>query len=208
MAKTTRAEKQLSNKAAEMILVPFKVEVMIEGTADILLHAWNNEAIEEKNGAAKGSEIKKTDNVESYVVRNEQNHICIPGRYPLRAVVEAGRYHQDPRSPRKSAKELLQAGLICEEILSPILVQGKPTKEWDYLDKQRAVVQRSGITRTRPAFVKGWQCKFSLVSLLPEYITPSFLRLLVEGAGKFVGLADYRPTYGRFAIVQWQVITV
>ena|GEM_PF-5024768 len=45
------------------------------------------------------------------------------------------------------------------------------------------------------------------ITLLPEYISPEFLRTLVDGAGKFIGLADFRPTYGRFAIVQWQVLT-
>ena len=112
-----------------MIQMPFSVGVTITGTADILFHRWSNEAIAEKTNAPKNSEIKKTDNIESYIYRNEQNQICIPGCYPVRAIVEAGRFHQDPRSPRKSAKELVQAGIICEEILSPILVNGVPTDE-------------------------------------------------------------------------------
>jgi hypothetical protein len=207
MAKTAKAEAQLSNDAAGMIQAPFSVGLTITGTADFLFHKWSNEAVAEKSAAAKGSEAKKTDNIESYVYRNGENQICLPGRYIVRSVVEAGRFHQDPRSTRKMAKELVQAGVICEEILSPMLVNGNPTEDWDYLDEQRVCIMRSAITRTRPAFNKGWQCKFTLTSLLPEYITPIFLRSLVDGAGKFVGLGDFRPTYGRFVVSEWGVLT-
>jgi hypothetical protein len=41
---------------------------------------------------------------------------------------------------------------------------------------------------------------------LPEYISPEFLRTLVDGAGKFIGIADFRPTYGRFAVSRWEPV--
>ncbi|MDR0615986.1 MAG: hypothetical protein LBG29_04180, partial [Synergistaceae bacterium] len=86
------------------------------------------------------------------------------------------------------------------------LVGGEPSTEWQYLDQQRVTIQRNGITRTRPAFTKGWRCEFTLTSILPEYISPEFLRTLVDGAGKFIGIADFRPTYGRFAVSKWELI--
>lgn len=206
-ARTAKNEAQVSNDAADMILRPFSVNLKICGIADILFHRWSNEAVAEKAAAAKGSQAKKQDDVESYVYRNEENQICIPGRYIVRAIVEAGRFHQDPRSSRKMAKDLVQAGVICEEILSPVLVGGKPVEDWDYLDRQRVVIQRNAVTRTRPAFTKGWECEFALTSLLPEYITPEFLRVLVDGAGKYIGIADFRPSYGRFMVSHWHVFT-
>jgi hypothetical protein len=203
MAATSRNETQLSNDAIDSISTPFSIDLTIEGTADILLHRWSNEAVAEKAAAGKGSKAKKTDDLESYVYRNSGGEICLPGRYIVRAIVEAGRFYHDPRSSRKMAKDLVQAGVICEEMLSPILVGGKPATDWQYLDQQRVTIQRNGITRTRPAFTKGWQCSFTLTSILPEYINPSFLRTLVDGAGKFIGLADFRPTYGRFVVSSW-----
>jgi hypothetical protein len=206
MDMAARNEAQLSNDAADLIAEPFSVGMTIEGTADLLFHRWSNEAVAEKAAAARGSKAKKTDDIESYVYRNDDGHICFPGRYIIRAIVEAGRFYHDPRSPRKMAKELVQAGVICEDMLSPVLVGGKPAGEWQYLDQQRVTVQRSGITRTRPAFTKGWQCRFTLTSILPEYINPGFLRTLADGAGKFIGLGDFRPTYGRFVISEWDLI--
>lgn len=206
-ARTAKNEAQVSNDAAEMILRPFSVNLRICGTNDILFHRWSNEAVAEKAAAMKGSQIKKQDNVESYVYRNEENQICIPGRYIVRAIVEAGRSYHDPRSARKMSKDLVQAGVICEESLSPILVAGEPVEDWEYLDQQRVVIQRNAITRTRPAFTKGWECEFTLTSLLPEYITPEFLRVLVDEAGRIIGIGDFRPSHGRFVVSHWHVFT-
>jgi len=92
-------------------------------------------------------------------------------------------------------------------ILCVSLVAGKPVEDWDYLDQRRVVVQRNAITRTRPAFTKGWECEFTLTSLLPEYITPEFLRVLVDEAGRIIGIGDFRPSHGRFVVSHWHVFT-
>ena len=95
---------------------------------------------------------------------------------------------------------------MADEILSPILVNGEPTKEWEYDDRQCVCIMRSAITRTRPAFKKGWQVDFSLISLVPDLVTPDFLRKLVDNAGLLIGLGDFRPTYGRFRVVHWEIV--
>ena len=206
--KTSKNESQVSNDAEITAGIPYSVVFEILGTADILFHRWSNEAVAEKSAASKGSKAKKTDNTESYVYRNAQDQICIPGRYITRAIVEAGRFHPDPRSPRKMAKDLIQAGVVAEEILSPVLVNGQPVTEWEYEDMQRVTIMRSAITRVRPAFRAGWKCSFTLTVLLPEYISSQFLRTLTDGAGKFIGLADFRPTYGRFVVSRWDVVAL
>ena len=206
MAIKNRNEAQISNGAENLISKPFSVHVKIQGVQDILFHRWNDEAIQEKAAAKRGSEIKKTDDLESYIYRDDNGFISIPGRYPVRAIVEAGRNFTDPRSSRKTAKDLVQAAVMCDELYSPILVNGQPTTDWDYEDRQRVCIMRSAITRTRPAFKKGWQVEFTLVSLVPEHITPDFLRKLVDNAGLLIGLGDFRPTYGRFKVVNWEVL--
>lgn len=178
----------------------------IRGTQPLLFHAWSNESVAEKAAAKKGSETKKTDDIESYVYRDEKECICIPSRYIIRSIVEAGRNFQDPRSTRKSAKELVQAAVMADEILSPVLVNDKPVKEWDYLDKQRVCIMRSAITRTRSAFNKGWEADITLICQVPEHVTPDFLRNLVDNAGLLIGVGDFRPTYGRYQVVSWKQI--
>jgi hypothetical protein len=181
--------------------LPYRISVTIEGVADMLFHAWNVEAVEAKAKAAKGSAEKKTDNLESYVYRNERGELCVPGDYLRGAIVLAAKYQQDPRSPRKSAMDLFKAGVVN---LTPLASLGK--SKWDYEDKHRVIVQRSAVTRTRPAFRKGWKATFEILVMLPEYISPQTLNQTISTAGRLGGLGDFRPTYGRFVVTNFEVL--
>lgn len=203
----------VTNDARDLISIeePYTVEVTVRGTATMLFHRWSVEGIAEKAKAAKGSKAKKTDDVNSYVYRNQAGHICLPGRYLIGSLIDprngAAKYRQDPRSPRKSALDLYRAGVIALTELAPIFASGSdaPAKEWDYLDQQRVMVQRNGITRVRPAFLAGWQATFELSVLTPEYINRDQLLDVLTLAGRLVGVADFRPSYGRFQVVSFSV---
>jgi hypothetical protein len=86
------------------VLRPFIVACTVEGTTDFLSHRYSVDSVASKGKAAKGSAEKKSDDTESYVYRNDDGLICIPGRYPQRAIVEAARFHQDPRSPAQDGE--------------------------------------------------------------------------------------------------------
>lgn len=191
-----------SNDGAETVEFsePYVARVSLEGTASLLFHRWSDDAVAEKAKAAKGSKAKKTDNVESYVYRNEDGELSLPGEYLRQAVILAAKFKQDPRSPRKSAMDLFKAGVVSLTELASL-----GAKDWDYLDRRRVVVQRNAITRTRPAMLPGWKATIELQVLLPEYITPHLLHAVLIDAGRLVGLADFRPTYGRFQVVEFQV---
>jgi hypothetical protein len=201
----------VSNDAEPQIALtqPYVISVTIEGTAAILFHRWSVEAVAEKAAAAKGSAAKKSDDIDSYVWRDEAGLLCLPGEYLRMSAVNAGRYRQDPRSPRKSAMDLCKAGLVVLTELAPITAAGakKPTKDWDYLDQRRVTVQRNGITRMRPAMLTGWRAKIDLMVNLPEYMAPMFIHSLLSDAGRLVGVGDFRPTYGRFAITGFDIGT-
>lgn len=181
--------------------LPYVVDFQIEGVSAILFHAWNNEAVKEKAGAKKGSEAKKTDNVESYVYRNDKGEISLPGVYVHSAMQHAAKFKQDPRSPRKSAFDLFKAAV------SPLTEYASLGKaKWDYLDERRVVVQRNAITRQRPAFNPGWKADMQFVVNLPEYVSPEFFYEVLALAGRATGVADFRPTYGRFNVTRFEVL--
>lgn len=165
----------------------------------MLFHRWNNEAVAEKAAAKKGSAAKKTDNIESYVYRNDAGELCLPGEYLRGAIVGAAKFKQDPRSPRKSAMDLFKAGVIS---LTPLASLG--VSEWDYEDKRRVVIQRSGITRVRPAMRAGWKAQIQLMVNTPEYIDQPFLLDVLGTAGRLIGVGDFRPTYGRFDVTRFE----
>lgn len=186
---------------------PYIAEVRIVGTSRMLFHRWDADAIDEKAKAAKGSAAKKTDNVESYVYREpgkgkKLGPICLPGEYLRQSIITAAKSHQDPRSPRKSAKDLVTAGVVSLTELASLGVT-----EWDFLDRRRVMVQRNGVNRTRPGFETGWTATIQLQVLTPQYIQPDFLLKILNQAGLLVGVADFRPTYGRFQVSSFEVLT-
>jgi hypothetical protein len=69
---------------------------------------------------------KKTDDLESYVYRCDDYTIGVPGEYFRQSIINAAKFRQDPRSPRKSAMDLYKAGIVSLTELSSL---GKST--WD-----------------------------------------------------------------------------
>jgi hypothetical protein len=182
---------------------PYVVSVELEGTSALLFHKWCCESVEAKAKAAKGSAAKKTDDVDSYVWRCHDGTIGLPGEYLRGAIcgpAGAAKYRQDPRSPRKSALDLYKAAVVS---LTDVASLGQ--KNWDYLDQRRVTVQRAGVTRMRPAFLAGWKATLDLQVLLPEYVPPMDLLDVITRAGQLVGVGDFRPTFGRFAVTAFTI---
>lgn len=177
------------------------VEFELTGTSDLLFHRWNCESVDAKSSAAKNSKSKKTDDLESYVWRDEDGNIAIPCEYVRMALVFAAKYKQDPRSPRKSAMDLFKAGIVSLHQYASF-----NKKTWDYEDRRRVTIQRAGINRTRPAMRVGWKAKFAFEILSPEYIDPALFQEVLVNAGRLVGIGDFRPTFGRFSVTNFQVI--
>lgn len=177
---------------------PYLVDVSVEGSAAFIFHRWSVDGVEAKSKAAKGSKAKKEDDLESYVYRDREYFLCIPTEYFRMSVINAAKYKQDPRSPRKSAMDLFKAGLVGMNELCSLGI-----KDWEYVDRRRVMVQRNGITRHRPAVYAGWKANMQFQVLLPEYISPQLLNETIQAAGRLVGVGDFRPTFGRFNIVRF-----
>ncbi|MDE2102407.1 MAG: hypothetical protein KGL39_34490 [Patescibacteria group bacterium] len=188
----------VTNDAAPIIEdgFPYAAKIGVVGTAPYLFHRWSVESVEAKSNAAKGSKSKKEDDIESYVYRDDKGNLAIPGEQFRMAIINAAKFKQDPRSPRKSAMDLFKAGIACLDPLCSL-----NTKNWDILDRRRVMVQRNGITRTRPSMNAGWKCELQIQVLLPEYISLELLNEVIQNAGRLCGVGDFRPTYGRFQVV-------
>ncbi|MCG3204901.1 MAG: hypothetical protein KCHDKBKB_01618 [Elusimicrobia bacterium] len=179
---------------------PYVMEVQIEGTSTLLFHRYDCEAAEAKSRAKKGSQERKTDNLESYVYRVPGlNEIGIPGINFKQCLVHSAKFNQDPRSPRKSAMDIFKAGL---QVMPEVATLG--VEHWDFEDKRGVIIQKARVARIRPAMKPGWAATFFVRVLLPEYITPDLLYEVITRAGMTVGLGDYRPEYGLFLLKRFE----
>lgn len=204
----------ISNAGEQTIIAdaPYRVSVTVTGSSAILFHRWQSDAVDAKAAAAKGSHAKKTDDVESYVWRDADNQICLPGEYLRGSLIDprngAAKYRQDPRSPRKSALDLFRASVISLTDLAPITkADGTVATAWDYLDRRRVTVQRAGVTRERPAFAEGWSATVLFMCQSPTYVSPQVLAETLNQAGRLVGVGDFRPSFGRFVVTQFELLS-
>lgn len=200
----TVREDQVSNGAKDAIEtgMPYRLEVSIVGVANLMFHRYNDEEVAAKSAAAKGSKAKKTDNLESYVYRTPEGLLGIPGYVFTAAVREAGRFRQDPRSPRKSMVDLIKAGVLPLDDVAPLIPE---TTVWDFDDVRRVVVGRAAVSRHRPAMRTGWRCTFNVLIATPEYLQLDTMSELITQAGRLCGLCDFRPSHGRFSITAMAV---
>lgn len=188
-------------ESAFLATAPYRINFTIRGVADLLFHRWSNEDVEAKRTAKRGSAVKRTDNLEAYVWRNDDGMVCLPGSYVHRAMVQAGKFMQDPRSSRaKQACDLFKAAFVPVTVLCPL------GPKWEIEDKRRMVVSNAGITRTSPGFKAGWEATFDFDVILPEYVSQEMFHEALSLAGRVIGLAQYRPTYGRFQVVAFKTV--
>lgn len=183
---------------------PYTVEIELTGTKPIIFHRWSCEEVERKAEAKKGSKEKKTDDPNVSVYRDADGFICLPGRYVTSAICDTAKRFPDKSSPRKSARDMFKAGIDPLTELAPILIGGKKVKDWQFLDKRRMKVQQAAITRVRPAFLEGWKAELQIQVLLPEFIDERLLLEVLEMCGRINGLADSRPTYGKFQVTRFE----
>ena len=63
---------------------------------------------------------------------------------------------------------------------------------------QYVTIQRVKVERVWPKVPDNWEAVFSIV--IDEPVNLEVLKALLDYCGKFVGIGDYRPSYGRFEI--------
>ena len=70
-----------------------------------------------------------------------------------------------------------------------------------YVDMRTVKIGTSKTVRTRPIFME-WASSFT-VFIDEDKMNITELKQIVENAGKYVGIGDYRPRYGRFEVVKF-----
>ena len=117
----------------------------------------------------------------------------VPAPNLLRCLVEGGRFS-------KHGKQI-ERGLLLDEIMVPLGYEGPRDLVNLYTDKQfvhrgSVKISQARVIRTRPQFPRWW---LEVAGAFDDaLLNESHLRTAAEMAGSWVGLGDWRPTYGRF----------
>jgi hypothetical protein len=151
----------------------------------------NNPASMARGGEGLG--MKKIpspqDEAAAKVYRNENGQIFIPAISFRSSLLGActGR-----RIGKVSAASKVSAGVFNAETQCPLYhpKTGKPITEYR-LHSVRCVVQKNGVTRTRPE-IPEWACKVAL-EIDTDFVSPDLVLELLSSAGRICGVGDWRP---------------
>jgi len=180
-----------------------KIEVVIEGTASLLMHSAAS--MEQKQGTKNpaGNYDPKID-AEKVEYRNDKGELYIPARCLKASIINASSWF---KFGKKSAKPII-AGCTRIEPAELILTDTKDNILKDYkIDLRPVVVQRARILRARPR-IDNWQLKFDIIyneKMLGTKV--DIINDILEEAGQRIGLLDNRPQKygenGTFKVVKF-----
>ena len=144
------------------------------------------------------SEPDWTKEAEKSLHKNKDGIIFEPGAHVEGCLVKAATAFQIPGKGKKTYKDLFRAAVFIEEVEIPIEPQ-------DYVvDERPVVVNRARVLRYRPKF-EDWKLNFTL-TCLDENMPADDIKKILEHGGKFIGIGDFRPKFGRFNVNMFELI--
>lgn len=199
-----------------------RYEVFIEGGTPLLMHqdslTWNEKVAtwlkdpENNRASIAGDDRYPAWRWMGYLYR-EGGQIIIPSDNLMTVLREGGA--KCPTGKKGGTyKKQTQSGLVVDQSAWPLLINGKPVNdkfvndlllEPDFsvheelalslgfeLFIKRAKIGRAKHVRVRPRFDK-WSCG-GTITVLDEMITTETLERILEHAGFYSGLCDWRPS--------------
>lgn len=186
--------------------------VGIKGITPILMNRFTEDGEVKVSSGTSTVHIGKTgtprEQAEPKAYKDKDGELYIPGPNIFSCLIGAGKFHKVGKSKVTTLKtSLVPAGISVREIICPV----KNTNGSDWEVDTRSVVNPSTGGRRichRPR-LDDWELEFTL-EIDTEMFSPEFVRILVNDAGRKIGLGDYRPErkgpFGKFSIVKWEEV--
>jgi hypothetical protein len=169
------------------------LDVIIRGTRPLLMHSTAG-MLKPKSNKVKSSEHDPVEEAKDCLYLNESKKICVPSMAILSAMRKAATQLKKAGAGKKTLKDFVFSGLQVE----PDMIE-LPDQKYE-VDIRPVVIQRSRIMRARPIF-KNWGLAFKVVIVDEQTWDAGMVRNVIEEAGKYQGLLDFRPLFGTFEVV-------
>lgn len=170
-----------------------KIKVKVVGKAPLLM----NRFFQEENNPTRKKKVYVPENeAEKRSYRDEDGKLFLPNKHFKASMVKASADFK--MTGRKTYKDYVKAGVFVspEKII---------LEQQDYvIHEEPVVIQRARVMSWRPKFNE-WSCEFK-IEIVDDMINQETLKEILVTAGKYKGVGDYRPEYGRFEVKDWKVI--
>lgn len=179
-----------------------KINVTITGTRPLLMHAIPPDFGEKKN--TRGAVPIPKEEAEKSLYKDKNGIIAIPSLNILSTLRKAATDYKIPGKARKTFRDLIFSGIQIIPPYIPLSCNGtNPDKAW-VIDLQPVNIQRAKIIRARPRFDE-WSLNFQ-IEITDSLIQLKVLQDILESAGRFIGLCDYRPLFGLFKVDKFEKV--
>lgn len=167
------------------------LEIEIEGVAPLLMHRFHGD---DNAGQRKTGRKDYSLEVEDALYKNSKGEIFVPATWIEGCLTKTASEFQISGRGKKTYKDLVKSALL----VTPTEIKIEP-QEWQ-TDTRAVIVQRSRVIRYRPRWDE-WKLKFS-VNILDDQLPTSIIKDMLEQAGAYRGIGDFRPKFGRFQLTK------
>jgi len=176
-------------------------KVRIEGTRPLLMHRISDL---DNGNSKRGKQHDPEKEAAAAVYRDAEGNIVVPMLNVLSALRKAAVDFRVAGKGKKTFKDYIYAGIRIEPMEIPLEYEPNGDKPWA-VDLRPVVVNRSRVMRARPRFDK-WALEF-MVQIVDPIISADSFGAILEAAGRYVGLCDFRPLFGLFQVTKFEPVT-
>ena len=172
------------------------IHVSIKGISPLLQHRYADEPVDLPTKRVSG---KRDFSAESgnALYQTPEGVIYQPSSHLERAMMKSAAKFQIGGRGKKTYKDLFQ----CAVIVSPDIITHKIQNY--VVDRRPVIIQRARVMRERPRFDE-WGLDFQ-IEIFDDQVKPEVVNEVLVDCGKYVGIGDYRPKFGRFMVTKFEV---
>jgi len=184
------------------------VKVVIQGTVPLLQHRYQfRDEIASSPKKKSGSIDYSLDWIKA-LYWNKEIGLYQPSEHIEGAMIKSAGNFQIVGKGKRTYRDLIKSTVFCKPDFIPYGYKAKSPEEllekkFISVHKAVVVVNRGRIERLRPMLPAGWKLNFNL-EVFDDQLSKDALFEILTYAGKFIGLSDWRPRYGRFAILKFE----
>lgn len=166
------------------------INVTLQGVAPLLQNPFI-----ENDGGKPDPNLSDRNIAKERLYIDEKGKIYQPGEHIEMSMTKAA--VQFKYKGKKTYKDFVRSGIV-------VIPQAIPHKKQKWaVDKRSVVINgRSRIMRLRPVFYN-WELDFKLEVINPD-LDYKVLNEIMIYAGKYIGIGDYRPKFGRFVVSRFE----
>lgn len=188
-----------------------KLLIRIEGTTPLICNRFTDAAAEASSTGVRGSGAAQDRGTPQEVAQSKiyiglGGEPMIPQPNLMRCLVEGGRFHKAGKTQLTTAKSSHMYACLDIAGAEIPLLHKQPWK----VDTRAVRIPSTGgrILAHRPMF-DDWALEFEC-ELDTSIVGAKVFRMVVDDAGKRIGLGDFRPAtkgpYGKFVVVKWEEV--